>query len=330
MPRKIEISHRTIIFTFFLIGFLWLLFLIKGLILQLLMAVFLTTIFDPYVTRLSQRGIPRSLAVVIIYIVMIGAVSLSIASLVPVLVDQTKSFLVNFPGFLERLGILSLFSGSATTDLITQLGAVPAKIASTTVSIFSNIVDVITVLVFAFYFLSEKSKLYAQITSFFGEERQREINASILLVEKRIGDWTRAEMVLMLVIGVVNYIGLSLLGIPFALPLSILAGLLEIVPYLGPIVAAIPAVIIGFGISPVIGFAVAALATLIQQLENYIIVPKIMQANVGVNPVVTLVSIAIGARLAGVAGVLIAVPIYISVEVLLQKYFNTQPSSQSS
>jgi predicted PurR-regulated permease PerM len=176
--------------------------------------------------------------------------------------------------------------------------------------------------------LSEKATLYNQIVSFFGEERKKDISESISLVEDRIGKWSRAELVLMLMVGCANYIGLTLLGIPFSLPLSILAGILEIVPFIGPIIAAIPAVIIGFGISPISGIATAALATLIQQAESYVLVPKVMQKNVGVNPVITLISIAIGAKLAGIIGILLAVPIYISVEVLVKRYYGVLPSEK--
>jgi predicted PurR-regulated permease PerM len=124
----------------------------------------------------------------------------------------------------------------------------------------------------------------------------------------------------MFVVGLANYIGLRLLGIPFALPLAILAGLLEIVPYIGPILAAVPAVLIGLGISPIIGVAAASLAFLIQQLENYLFVPKIMQKSAGVNPIVTLFSLAVGLEVAGIVGLLISVPVYITVKVLAGEY----------
>jgi predicted PurR-regulated permease PerM len=99
-----------------------------------------------------------------------------------------------------------------------------------------------------------------------------------------------------------------------------LAGLLEIVPYIGPIIAAIPAVIIGFGISPVIGLATAALALLIQQLENYVLVPKVMEKSVGVSPIVTLLSLAVGFKVAGIVGALISVPVVITLQVLSKEY----------
>jgi len=142
----------------------------------------------------------------------------------------------------------------------------------------------------------------------------------INILEGRLGGWARGQLGLMLVIAFANYIGLSLLGIPYALPLSILAGLLEIIPYIGPIIAAIPAVVIGFGTSPILGMAVAAMAFLIQQLENYVFVPKIMQKSAGVNPIITLLALAIGFRLAGVIGLLISVPFYIIFQVLANEY----------
>jgi predicted PurR-regulated permease PerM len=327
MPRKVEISHRTIVFTFVFIGFIWLIYLIRDLILQLLMAVFITTIFDPTVTKLASRGVPRSLSVLLIYAIVFGFIGISLASLFPVIISQTQSFIANFPTFLDRIG-LSIASGDVADKAVEQLAALPQSIASTTVSFFSNILGIVTILIFAFYMLSEKATLYNQIVSFFGEERKKDISESISLVEDRIGKWSRAELVLMLMVGCANYIGLTLLGIPFSLPLSILAGILEIVPFIGPIIAAIPAVIIGFGISPISGIATAALATLIQQAESYVLVPKVMQKNVGVNPVITLISIAIGAKLAGIIGILLAVPIYISVEVLVKRYYGVLPSEK--
>ena len=135
----------------------------------------------------------------------------------------------------------------------------------------------------------------------------------------------------MVVIGITNYVGLRLLGIPFSLPLSILAGVLEIVPYVGPILAAIPAVLIGFGISPVIGWAVAAMAFLIQQLENYVLVPKIMQKSTGVNPIITLLVLAIGFRLAGLVGLLISIPVFITIQVAARNYLiNVEDKENSS
>ena len=95
---------------------------------------------------------------------------------------------------------------------------------------------------------------------------------------------------------------------------------MEIIPFLGPIVSAIPSALIGFGISPVTGLGVIILAFLVQQLENYLLVPKIMEKSIGVSPIITLVALAIGARLAGVVGAIISVPTFITLQVLVKEY----------
>ena len=143
-------------------------------------------------------------------------------------------------------------------------------------------------------------------------------------VEKKLGSWARGQFTLMFVVGFMTYLGLRLLEIPFALPLSILAGLFEIVPYLGPIIAAIPSILIGLGISTISGLAVAALVFLVQQFENYIFVPKIMQKSTGVNPVITLLSLAIGFKLAGFVGLLISVPIFVTLQIVLKEYLTSR------
>ena len=125
----------------------------------------------------------------------------------------------------------------------------------------------------------------------------------------------------MLAIGLGTYIGLLLIGIPFAIPLAILAGIFEIIPFLGPIISAIPAILIGFGISPLIGLAVLAMAFLVHQLEGYVLVPKIMEKSTGVSPLVILIAITIGAKLAGIMGVIISVPFVITLKVFLEEYF---------
>ena len=103
--------------------------------------------------------------------------------------------------------------------------------------------------------------------------------------------------------------------------LALLAGIFEIVPYLGPIVASIPAIILGFSISPFVGGAAIGLAILIQQLENYVFVPKVMEKSTGMSPIIILLALAVGAKLAGITGMVISIPIVIIIQTLLQLRF---------
>ncbi|KKU03911.1 MAG: hypothetical protein UX88_C0008G0009 [Candidatus Woesebacteria bacterium GW2011_GWC2_47_16] len=320
MPRKIEISHRTIIFAVLFLIFLWLLYYIRDLILELFVALLIMAILNPLVTRLSKFKIPRAISVFIVYLVVFGVFGAAIAGIIPPLVEQTTSFVNNLPKYLSSLGIGGYINEQITGQLLSQLGSIPGQIVKVGISVFSNVVAVITVLILAFYLLLARNKLEDQLGLFFGDDKKRELGRIIDLLESRLGGWARGALTLMALVGVSNYIGLVILGIPFALPLAILSGLLEIIPYLGPVVAAIPAVIIGLSISPLMGLAVAALAFLIQQLENYLFVPKVMEKSAGVSPIVTLLSLAVGFRIAGVVGVVISVPVVLTVQVLLSKY----------
>jgi predicted PurR-regulated permease PerM len=320
MPRKVEISHKTIIFAvFFLLG-LWLLYFVRDIILQLFVALLLMTILEPFVALLTKIRIPRALSVLIAYILVLGVLGGMVALIAPTLAAQTTTFVNTLPSYLGNIGVNSVVSGDLAKGLLSQLGGIPGEILNFTVSVFSNVVAVVTVLVFAFYMLLTHDKLHDQAGFLFGESKKLQIGRLISAWENKLGKWARGQLLLMFAVGLGTYIGLILIGIPFALPLAILAGLLEIIPILGPIVAAIPSILIGFGISPVIGLAVTVVSFLVHQLENYVLVPKIMEKSVGVSPLLILVSIAIGAKLLGIMGVIISVPFVITLQVLIKEY----------
>jgi len=320
MTRKVEISHKTIVFTVLFLIFLGFVYIVRDIILELFVALLLMTILEPLVGMLSKIKIPRALSVFISYILVIGVLGGVIALLVPALVEQTTNFISAFPGYISNIGITKDFGDQIVSGLLSTVGNVPGKIFQFTFSIFNNVLAIATVLVFAFYMLLTRANLEDQLGFFFGEEKKKELGRVIDRLELRLGGWARGELILMFMIGLGVYIGLMLLGIPFALPLSILSGILEIIPYLGPVISAVPGVLIGFGISPVTGLGVTALYFLVHQLENYILVPKIMEKSVGVSPIITLIALAVGARLAGVVGVIISVPTVITIQVLIKEY----------
>lgn len=321
MPRKIEISHRTIVFTvFFLIG-LWFLYYIKDIILELFVALLLATILEPVVNFLAKVKIPRGMATFLSYIIFFGIFGLAISFILPPLIDETTSFVAVLPSYLSNLGVGEAVSNNLTSEFLTKLGALPGEVIKITLSLFSNLISVLTVLVFSFYILLSRGKLDDTLGFFFGEDKKKELSNVIETLETRLGGWARGQIVLMISVGIVTYIGLALLGVPYAFPLAMLAGILEIVPFLGPIIAAIPSLIIGFGISPAMGIGTVIVAFLVQQVENYVLVPKIMEKSVGVSPIITLIALAIGARLAGVVGMIISVPTVIAFQVFSKHYF---------
>lgn len=320
MPRKIEVSHRTIVFAVLFLLSLGFLYLIRDILLGLFVALLIMTILEPMVSKLSKIKIPRAISVLVTYILVIGIIGGLISLIVPGLVEQTTSFVNALPGYISNLGITPDWSDQIVSGLLATAGNAPGQIFQFTFSLFNNVLGILTVLIFAFYLLLARDRLDDQLAAFFGEDKRKEFARVIDNLEKRLGGWARGELILMFMIGLGTYIGLRLLKIPYALPLSILNGIFEIVPFLGPIISAIPSIIIGFGISPVTGLSVALMTFLVHELEGYVLVPKVMQKSVGVSPIITLIALAVGARLAGVVGIIVSVPTVITIQVLAKEY----------
>lgn len=321
MLRKVEISHKTIIFAVLFLISLGFLYFIRDIILELFVALLLMAILEPLVGKLTKIKIPRAISVLLSYMVFFGIFGGVIALIIPPLVEQTTSFANFIPTYISNIGIDPAIGDQVMKELIAAVGNIPSQLIKFGVSLFSNVLAVLTVLAFTFYLLMSRGKLDEQLGLFFGAAKKEKLINVIYALEKRLGGWARGQLILMVLVGVLNFIALTILGVPFALPLAVFSGLLEIVPYLGPILGAIPGVLIGFGISPLTGFGVAIAAFLIQQLENYVFVPKVMEKSVGVSPIITILALAIGGRIAGIVGIIISVPVVITLNVILKEYF---------
>ncbi|OGM03507.1 hypothetical protein A2715_00455 [Candidatus Woesebacteria bacterium RIFCSPHIGHO2_01_FULL_39_32] len=322
MPRKIEISHKTIIFTVFFLIFLWFLYSILDIILLFFISILIATILNPAVKKLSRLKIPRGMSVIIVYLTGAALLIFSIGTVISPLVEQSRNFATNFPIFLERLQIPEYLIEQITTEITSEIGSISSQILKIGVSIFSNILTVFAVLIISLYFSIAREKLADQLRIILASNQAKRVETILDRLEIELGGWTRGQLALMFLVGISTYVGLRLLRIPYAVPLAVLSGFLEVIPNIGPVVAAIPAIVVGFGISPITGLAVLALSFLVQQVENYFFVPKIMEKSVGISPVVTLLALLIGFRLGGIVGAMLSVPVLITLRVILHEYFS--------
>lgn len=268
MPRKIEISHRTIVFTVLLLLFLWLLYNIRDIILQFFLALLVMTILNPVVASLARYRVPRGVSLLLVYGILLSLVIVVVAGIAPPLYEQTTSFVNGLPGYLANLSLPPALNDQVTTQIVSQVADLPGQVARFVLSIFSNLFSVITVLIVASYLLLTRNRLDDQLSYFLDKSAVEKVSGVLDRLEEKLGGWARGELALMALVGLMSYVGLRLLGVPFALPLAVLAALLELFPFIGPFMAAVPAVIIGMGISPLMGLATAALAFLIQHERN--------------------------------------------------------------
>lgn len=317
MPTKVEISHKTIIFTFFFAMSLWFLYFIRDILLQLFVAMLLVTILNPLISRLAKYRIPKAVSILLSFVLTFGFLGVVIGSILPPLVEQTTNLANGLPGYFAQSELSKYLNEDVTRQIVSQLGTLPSQIIKAGFSLFGNVMDIFAVLIFTFYLLMIRDKFDTTLTYLFGQEKSRSIIMFIDELEINLGGWFRGQLTLMLLIGILSYIGFIILGIPYALPLALLASVFEIIPYIGPVAAAIPVIILGFNVSPFLGFAALGLTVLIQQLENYVFVPKIMEKSTGVSPIIILVSLAVGFKLAGIVGMIIAIPIVIIIQTYL-------------
>lgn len=319
--HSVEISHRTIIFTVLFIIFLAVVRQIEGILVGIFVSYLIMAAVNPLVNFLEKFKIPRSLSAIVILIGMLSGIVSGIAALIPPIVDQTGAFLSQLPKLLGQLGVQldqSLVSS--------QLGSIPQNAFKVISGVFSNALAVFTILVMSYYMILERQHLSIRLTKWFGDS-ETTFEDLLAKIEVKIGAWIRGQVILSLIIGSAVYIGLISLSIPYAVPLAIIAGLMESIPNIGPTVSMVPAAVVGFTISPLHGGAVVLLYFLIQQFENNLIVPLIMRRAVGLNPLVTIIALMVGLALGGVAGAVLSIPVVLIGEVLIPYFMDRSKTS---
>lgn len=320
MPKKIEISYRTIIFTVFFLLFLKLVSQISEILLMVFVAIILMSALAPVVDRLEKWHLPRALAIFVIYIVLWGILGTLLAGIIPSIVEQTTKLIQLLPTSFNRLSFVSGHEQEIYQQVLGLISSLPQDLLKFTVSLFGNILNFFTTIVITFYMLLDRRQLHHFLSVITGSSRHERMENFFASLEKVLGSWVRGELVLMLSVGLLTYIGLIILGVDIALPLAILAGLLEIVPNIGPVISAVPAVILTLSIHPFLALSTAALYFLVQFLENHLLVPNIMRAAVGVNPVLSIIGLMIGFKLTGPLGAILAIPVIIVVRAFYQEF----------
>jgi predicted PurR-regulated permease PerM len=323
--HSVSISPSIVIFTVIFLFSLYFLVQIQGILVALFLSFIVMTALRPAVDKLNLRfKLPRALSIGIVYVLVISIIFGLFALIVPPLLTEAYSLLRSFdiPFFKQEIQNLSL-TVQEVSALLNQFGDGAGMVFSLISATFSGLFAFFTMIVMSFYLMLDRPNLYKKVNWFSREAKYlKKAEKFIDSVEHQLGGWIRGQIILMVTIGVATFVGLSLLGVPFALPLAILAGFLEILPNLGPTLAAVPAVILAFVAGgPMMGGVVLVFYIVIQQFENNLLVPKIMQKSADVNPLMAILVILMGFKLGGVIGALLSIPIYIvlrSVYALLQ------------
>ena len=314
--HHIVISANTLMFAAVLLLVLSVLWAVRNLLLSLFIAFIIKSAVRPLILYFVKKGVPRRLGVVAIFVAIIFSFIFMLVWVIPPFVQETALLIKHLPAMIKSLN--PLVAGYVNVESLSQYAPnITNQVFNIIRIVFSNVMFVVTTLFFSFYLTLDEGFIKNALGYFLNEKDA--LLAAILIekTEKRLGGWLLGEFVLMVVIGCITYLGLTILGFRYALPLSIIAGLLEAVPNICPVFSTIPAIIVGVAQTPFLGVAAVALYFIVQQLENHLIVPYMMKKAVGLSPVVTLIALIVGGQLFGVLGMILAIPLALFLETLL-------------
>ena len=332
--NTISISTSTFLKAALIILVIWFLWFVRDVVVIFLVSLLLAALIDPFADWFSKRNIPRALSVVIVYVVLICILAVIFVGLIPVVVNQFGQLSSNLSmyskGVTDTISRFQTFSvqhgfqqnlAESLDSLQRGVSNAFGSVFTTVKGIFGGLATLFIILILTFYMVAEGDKMQKYFRSLAPVEYQPFLADLMKKMQIKIGAWLRGQLILGIVVGVSVYIGLLIIGVKYALLLGLIAGLFEIVPYVGPIFSTIPAAIIGFAHSPIMGIAVLLLFWIVQQLENHILVPKIMQKVTGLNPVVSIIALLVGIKIGGIIGAIFAIPIATITVVVLEDVF---------
>lgn len=318
----IDISSSAIWRIILVVLLLAFLYLIKDILVLLFFALIIASAVDLPAKYLDKLKMPRLLSVLLIYLISLGLLVGLLVIFIPSFAAEVKEFSTEFPNYADELyqrfqnlqddslkykNIIEEIQ-NVLGNLGDKLRELAANVFSKTLNIFGGLASFLLVIVISFYLSVQKNGIKNLLKGVTPKEHEEYVLNLWERAQKKMGHWLQGQLVLAIIVGVAVYIGLSLLDVRFALLLAIIAGILELVPYIGPVLSAIPAVILALFQAPILAVWVIALYVVIQQLENYLLVPLVMRRAVGLHPVVVIIALLVGGKLLGILGILLAVP----------------------
>lgn len=329
---SINITPRSVITVLLFLGLITLLYYLRDLVLIVLTSIVLASSIEPAIRFFMRHRLGRIVSVLLVYILIVAVfVGIGFFFLPPV-IDDMATFLSTLPHTLDSLISLagsssSFFGGELTNlsplqiaqDLRTSLTGVTGSVFSSVNTFFGGVVSFVLIIVFSFYFAVQETGIDDFLRLVTPVEHEQYVVSLWRRSQEKIGKWMQGQLLLGLIVGVLLYLGLVILGVPYALLLAVLAALFELIPVFGQILAAIPAVAVAFGDGGVTaGFLVVGLFLIVQQFESNLIYPLVVKKIVGVPPLLVILALLIGAKLAGFLGILLSVPF----AAALQEFIN--------
>ncbi len=330
--QTIHIETSSIFRVIFIILALVFLYLVRDVIVILFFAIIIASAVGPFANWLESKKFPRLLGVLLLYLAFFGLVVFLLSLVVPFVAAELGQLTQALPKFVSSLsGALEKAQQTSSSryfdffseiqnilDSFSQyLFAYSQSALSLIINIFGGALSFLAIIIISFYLSVMRRGIVGFISSVIPEKYEDYVISLWKRAEFKVGRWLQGQLLLALSVGLVVFVGLSLMNVKYALLLGILAMFLEIVPIVGPVLSAIPGLILAFTQSPTLGLWVLVFYVAVQQIESHVLTPLILGKTIGLNPVTVILALLIGGKVAGILGILIAVPVAVIIVAIL-------------
>lgn len=317
-----------------LLAALWLAWRLMDVVILVALALLIASAFSPIVRWLDDRRLPHAASVSLCFLALLGLVAMLFYFLVPVLIqqalqlsesapyltDQYQSLQTRWAEWKRQVPLIPSFA-----ELVTWLSGLARQGALWGLGLASNFLNLffktISVLFMAFFFLLEGDRILRQVLQLFPRKVQEEAPPILKRINEQVGHWVLGQLVEMTFVGLMVGVAFAILGVPYPALLGALAFALDIVPYIGPIIGAVPGILLALAQSWQLALWALGVYVLIQQIESYVLNPFIVGRFIGMRPIYILISILIGTSLMGILGMLLAVPAAVILQILLVELY---------
>ncbi|PIT90914.1 hypothetical protein COU17_03075 [Candidatus Kaiserbacteria bacterium CG10_big_fil_rev_8_21_14_0_10_49_17] len=337
----IRINSGTIIRAILIVVGAALLFYLHELALVVLTAIVIASSIEPATKWFMKRRVPRVAAVLSVYLLFFGTLFGLFFFFLPPILSEAVKFLGALPHYLQAFDALNPFThntflgnpsfaeGFSSSQVIADLRALFSSASdsffSTVNIVFGGVLSFVLIIVFSFYFAMQETSIDGFLRVVTPVKHQDYVVDLWRRSQLKIGLWMQGQLLLALIVGVLVYLGLTILDVKHALLLALIAALFELIPVFGPILSAIPATIVGFvDGGATIGLLVIGLYIIIQQFENHLIYPLVVTKVVGVPPLLVILALLVGAQLAGFLGIILSVPVAAVIQELVSDMQRTR------
>lgn len=333
----LTILFLIIIFLLVKLGFIleYIFIFLKSIFLPFLIALIIAYLLNPLVTMLNGNNrIPRSLAVLLIYFIFFGSVTIILINAMPKLISELRELVEYLPNMVDKFDkwvenlrnndshpLPDTFRDSINSVINSIEGKITDGFSDITSWIGNTINIIITIALVpfvAFYLLKDYQVLERTIITFVPKKNRKKMIRIARDIDDALGSYIRGQLIVCMIIGFLAYIGYLIIKLPYALVFAFIVAITNVIPYLGPYIGALPAIIVAISISWNMALSVLIVNVIVQFIEGNVVSPQIVGRKLHIHPLFIIIALMVGGKIAGILGLILAVPIFAILRVIVQ------------